>query len=401
MSGNGTPAERASPLRRWRWPVLWATAGIAAMLLARALVDMDPGRTLAVSRIGPTLSRPLSLLTGLVPVFVGEILIVGYLVWLAALAGRAVARARTGRTRWRCALEGGARRIVRDAGVVLFAFYLLWGLNYARPPLETELAWQPWAGAEAAELAVLAEQAVIATNEAYVTLHDSPDAGEPTALPRDTRELERAVDEGWRRAAEALSLPASVAARYGRSKRPWLSPALARLGIAGIYFPFTAEANVVRDLPASQVPHSMAHEKAHQRGFASEAEAGFLGFVAGVMAPHPLSRYGALLFAQRQLLSALAGTSPDEARRLADERLPGVRRDLRELAAYVARHSGPARAVGTAVNDRYLRANRVPGGVRNYGHATRLLIAWSRTNGGSLLPATATRPTATGPVTRP
>ena len=117
--------------------------------------------------------------------------------------------------------------------------------------------------------------------------------------------MEAAVDAGWTEAARTLGLPASVGARHGRVKRPLASPAVARLSIHGVYAPFTAEANVVRDLPPVRLPFSMAHEKAHQRGIAGEAEASFLGFVATALAPDALARYSAAVFAQEQLLSAL------------------------------------------------------------------------------------------------
>jgi hypothetical protein len=379
-------------LLRWRWPLIWALAGAGALLLSRWLGGATGSTRDAVAWLGPTLSRPLSLLTGLVPVFVGEVLLIAYGAWLVALAFRGLRRWWTGQLRMTRMLESGARRIVRDTGVIVFAFYVLWGLNYARPPLERQLGWEEWSGLETEELVALATAAVTATNEAYLSLHGDADAGLPTALPSDTGDLEAAIDEGWRQAALLLSLPDAVGGRYGPAKWPLLSPALAQLGIAGIYFPFTAEANVVRGIPASQVPASMAHEKAHQRGIASEAEAGFLGFVAAALAPDPLSRYGAALFAQGQLLSALAGASPDDARRLAGERLPGVRRDLQEMAEYNRRFRGPVRAVGIAMNDRYLRANRVPGGVRNYGQAARLMVTWARLNEGRLLPAPPDRP---------
>ena len=49
-----------------------------------------------------------------------------------------------------------------------------------------------------------------------------------------------------------------------------------------------------------------------------------------------------------------------ERRRLAAERLPGVVRDLRDLDEYRRRNESVAGTVQSAVNDRYLRANRVP-----------------------------------------
>jgi hypothetical protein len=71
---------------------------------------------------------------------------------------------------------------------------------------------------------------------------------------------------------------------------------------------------------------------------------------------------------------------------LVAQRLPGVQRDLEDLDAYLARNRTRASAVQNAVNDRYLRANRVPGGVRSYALSVRLLILHAQRNGGALLP---------------
>lgn len=371
--------------RSWRVPAIAAAAGLAAFLASRALMARPAlAEAIYASRLGPYLSRPVSLLTGVLPVALWEVLLAGYATWLVTHTARGVLAGTRRRRTWRDLAAGGLRRAVRDLGVVVFLFYFLWGFNYARPALEDRLGWQAWDGVATAELIELSEAAIAAGNAAYLDLHGVDDAGTATRV-EDWRSLERAMDEGWTATARLLDLPPVIGARYGRVKRPLVSEALARLGISGIYFPFTAEANVVADLPAIAVPATMGHEKAHQRGVASEAEASFLGYVAGVTAPDPLARYSAIMFAQRQILAALAPSAPDELRRIAGGRLPGVRRDLVDLAAYGNRYRGVSRTVGTAVNDRYLRANRVPGGVRNYGHATRLMITWARRT-GSLLP---------------
>lgn len=373
---------------RWRWPLIWAAVGIATFVASRLLMR-EPGAAEAwyAQGLGPVIARPLSRLTGLIPFSLGEVLLLAYALWLAILAGRGVSAATRRGTRWRDVTAAGVRRTVRDAGIVIFLFYVLWGFNYARPTLETRLGWPAWDDVGAAELSMLARASVEAANAAYLELHGTEDAGAPTRI-EDPAALEAAVDGGWRIAAERLDLPARIGARYGRVKRPLLSEGLARLGITGIYFPFTAEAHVVRALPGIGVPVTMGHEKAHQRGVSSEAEASFLGWLAAGNAADPVARYSAAVLAHRQLVAALAPVATAEARHIAGQRLPGVRRDLLDLAEYVNRYRGVARAVGTAVNDRYLRANRVPGGVRNYSHATRLLITWSRRT-GSVAPTAA------------
>jgi hypothetical protein len=351
-------------------------AGVAAYALSAALARFpalaEGGYALHVS---PLVARPLSLFSGLFPFALSEVLLGAYVLWtLAALTAgaRAVRARRRGPLH---ALGGGALRVGRDAGVFVVLLYALWGFNYARPPLEERLGWPEWQGARLEEVVRLAEASVTATNRAYLALHGRPDAGVPTTLLGGTASLEGPLDEGWARASARLGLPPSVSAPHGRVKQPFSSPFLARLGLSGVYSPFTAEANVVRGMPGVRVPFSMAHEKAHQRGVAIEAEASFLGFLVCSLSPDPLARYAAASFAQSQLVAALPQR---ERRRLAGERLPGVVRDFRDLEEYRRRNESVAGTVQSAVNDRYLRANRVPGGIQSYGRSAFLLILYAR-----------------------
>jgi hypothetical protein len=378
-----SPESPTRPALRWRGAVLWTSAGAAAFSASRALAGLPELAEQGYAQsVGPLIARPLSLLFGLVPFAVSELLAGVYLLWLLiafTLAARAVAMRRRPAL---ATLAAGALRVVRDAGALVFLLYVMWGFNYARPNLETRLGWPAWTGAEPQEVARLAEAAVGAANRAYLELHGSPDAGAPTALG-DVAALETALDQGWARTAEKLGLPPSVAAPHGRVKQPWISPVLARLGLGGVYSPFTAEANVVRGMPAVRFPVSVAHEKAHQRGTAVEAEASFLGFLVCSLSPDPLARYAAASFAQSQLMAALPAR---ERRRIAAQRIPGVVRDLRDLDEYRRRNASAAGAVQSAVNDRYLRANRVPGGIQSYGRSALLLILYARQHPEDLAP---------------
>jgi len=277
-------------------------------------------------------------------------------------------------------------RTARDAGVLILLFYVLWGFNYARPPLVERLGWPEWQPPEVSELEALATEAVNAANQAYWDIHHTKDAGEPTPMPADLGELDLALEEGWRRAAELLDLPAALGRRYGRTKRLLLTPIVARLGVGGFYFPWTGEANVLWDSPAVRRPQSMAHEKAHQRGTGPESEASFLGFVAAAHAPHPHARYSAYVFAQGQLLGMLARADRGKFRRVAMRRYPGVQRDLADDAVYWSQFRGVGTSLGRSINDRFLRTNRVRGGLTSYRRSVRLLLTFAKQNGGTLVP---------------
>ncbi|MCH7858041.1 MAG: DUF3810 domain-containing protein [Gemmatimonadetes bacterium] len=378
------PADRRLRVRR---DLGVLAAGLVAFVLFR-LLFMLPGvvETVYASGIGPLVVRPMSLVSGLVPISLVEVAIVSYAMWVLLAIGRGVLDVRNERRSIRNLTMAAGLRTARDAGVLILLFYVLWGFNYARPPLVERLGWPEWQPPEVGELEALATEAIDAANQAYWDIHHTKDAGEPTPMPADLGELDLALEEGWRRAAELLDLPAALGRRYGRTKRLLLTPIVARLGVGGFYFPWTGEANVLWDSPAVRRPQSMAHEKAHQRGTGPESEASFLGFVAAAHAPHPHARYAAYVFAQGQLLGMLARADRGKFRRVAMRRYPGVQRDLADDAVYWSQFRGVGTSLGRSINDRFLRTNRVRGGLTSYRRSVRLLLTFAKQNGGTLVP---------------
>ena len=378
------PADRRLRVRR---DLGVLAAGLAAFVLFRVLFLL-PGvvETVYASGIGPLVVRPMSLVSGLVPISLVEVAIVSYAMWVLLAIGRGVLDVRNERRSIRNLTMAAGLRTARDAGVLILLFYVLWGFNYARPPLVERLGWPEWQPPEVGELEALATEAIDAANQAYWDIHHTKDAGEPTPMPADLGELDLALEEGWRRAAELLDLPAALGRRYGRTKRLLLTPIVARLGVGGFYFPWTGEANVLWDSPAVRRPQSMAHEKAHQRGTGPESEASFLGFVAAAHAPHPHARYSAYVFAQGQLLGMLARADRGKFRRVAMRRYPGVQRDLADDAVYWSQFRGVGTSLGRSINDRFLRTNRVRGGLTSYRRSVRLLLTFAKQNGGTLVP---------------
>lgn len=378
------PADRRLRVRR---DLGVLAAGLVAFVLFR-LLFMLPGvvETVYASGIGPLVVRPMSLVSGLVPISLVEVAIVSYAMWVLLAIGRGVLDVRNERRSIRNLTMAAGLRTARDAGVLILLFYVLWGFNYARPPLVERLGWPEWQPPEVGELEALATEAIDAANQAYWDIHHTEDAGEPTPMPADLGELDLALEEGWRRAAELLDLPAALGRRYGRTKRLLLTPIVARLGVGGFYFPWTGEANVLWDSPAVRRPQSMAHEKAHQRGTGPESEASFLGFVAAAHAPHPHARYSAYVFAQGQLLGMLARADRGKFRRVAMRRYPGVQRDLADDAVYWSQFRGVGTSLGRSINDRFLRTNRVRGGLTSYRRSVRLLLTFAKQNGGTLVP---------------
>lgn len=394
--GDAPPGPE-HPLRvKRRLLLLLAGGGLFALsqLLARY-----PGVTESVwgTRIGPSVTWALSRVTGVFPFAVIELLFVVWLGWRTDCLMRAAGDLRRGTRRAWPAVAAFLLVLAQDAGVGVGIFYAAWGLSYARPPVETRLAWSE---AELPEglVAQLAEEEVRAANEAYRELHRSDDAGAPTARG-DAGTLDTALEIGWQHGAAALGLEGVVLRRYGRYKRLLISPLLHRAGLSGFYAPFTGEANVNRSVPGVALPQVIAHEKAHQRAIAPEDEANFLGWWAAVCAPDPRARYSAHVFAQRQLLRTLLRHDREAAEALLEMRLPGVQRDVDDLSAYWEIARGRAARFTRAVNDAYLKTNRVEEGVAAYGGSVELLLRFAQRRGGTLATPSA-RPGAPAPFRR-
>jgi len=359
-------------------------AGLAAFVVFQALARV-PRVTEAVygNVVGPLVVSLLSTITGLVPISLAEIVVVGFVLRQLWGATTGLSAVRNGDRFLSNALAGGALRLGADIGVVVLLFYTLWGFNYARPPLEER---QQWNGREAdvEELARLATEMVEAANFEYASFTFNDDLGEPSQVP-ERDELLGHLHAGWEKAGEVLGSPAAAILGFGNPKGLLVSSVLDYGQTSGFYFPWTGEANYNRNTPDMSLPHVIAHEMSHQRGYAREDEANFAGYLAAAGAPQPYPRYSAYVFAQRQLISALARYDRDRAVGIVALRQPGVQRDIDAANEYWAQFDGPTSRASRSMNNAYLRTNRIPDGVLSYGRSVELLVAYARSRGGWLV----------------
>jgi hypothetical protein len=147
------------------------------------------------------------------------------------------------------------------------------------------------------------------------------------------------------------------------------------MGLGGIYSPFTAEPNYNADMPDFQLPFTMAHEMAHQRGVARESEANFVAYLVCVSSRDPFVRYSGYRNGLG-VLNELYRVEPEKARELFKQLGPGYREDSRRAALFWAKASGPAAVLSRRVNHIYLRANRVRKGTADYAASTTLIIGY-------------------------
>jgi hypothetical protein len=311
-------------------------------------------------------------LTGRLPFSLAEWLVAGSILAAGWIVARFALRAVRERGYLRRSWLRATVSVLAAAGALYLAFLLGWGLNYAREPFAV-LAGLDASPARTAELRAACEQLVERANALR------------TGLPEDARGVMRLPDglpgalaraeRGYR---EAAAVYAVLSGRPARPKPLLASRLFSYLGITGIFFPFTGEANVNADVPEPDLPFAISHEMAHQRGFAREDEAGYVGYLSCRFHPDPDFRYSGVLAASIYASNALANADRAAHRQVAERRSAAVLRDLQALQDWSDRYRGRAARVSRSINNAYLRSQGQAEGVRSYGRMVDLLIAERR-----------------------
>ncbi len=146
-------------------------------------------------------------------------------------------------------------------------------------------------------------------------------------------------------------------------------------GILGYYNPFTAEAQYNPDLPHTSLPFTMAHEAAHQLGYAREQEASFIGFLNGKASANPALQYSSSYFVLKSLLNSQISTHPRFVEQVLELYSEGMKRDRRAELEFRQKYSGWLDVFFSFTNDLFLKSNQQEGAV-TYSYFVELLLQY-------------------------
>jgi hypothetical protein len=254
------------------------------------------------------------------------------------------------------------------AAVAWIAFLALWGWHYQMPTLEARLSLRP-ADVGAARGEAFARATVTQLNGWYAEAHASPwptRAALPAVLAPRLAAVLPQFGVAW--------MPALPAPRP--TILDWYFRAA---GIDGMTNPFGLEVLMNSRVLPLELPALAAHEYAHLAGFADEADASVVAWLA-CQGGSPGLRYSSALAVLPHLLTGLPrATQRDVIGGLAS----GPREDLRAIAARLSEQRPWVHAFAWQTYDRFLRANRVGEGIARYDAVARVLI-------GAADPATGT-----------
>ena len=148
-------------------------------------------------------------------------------------------------------------------------------------------------------------------------------------------------------------------------------------GILGYYNPFTAEAQYNKELPNTYIPFTMAHESAHQLGFAREQEANFIAYIIGKNSDDPALKYSTHYFTLRSLLNALYLSEETFVNHVLESYSESMKHDRNHELEFREKHAGKIDEVFGFTNDLFLKSNQQEGSV-TYSYFVELYIRYEK-----------------------
>ena len=252
-------------------------------------------------------------------------------------------------------------RLTQLLALLYSLFYLSWGFNYYRPGIETRIGWKSPKADEQVFRSIL-DSLIIHSNKSYAQIS-------ATEYPI----LDKLVEESYRRNSNRLGINYPNGTR--RPKKIVFSSYFAKSGVSGYFGPFFNEVHLNYYLFPADYPFLLAHEKAHQFGIASEAEANLAAFIICTTSDDMRLQYSAYMYLLLYFLKD-AEMMPDyhEFIKKIDKQ---VIANIRFRAKYYdGLQNTILENVQTAVNDAYLKSNHIKKGVKNYNQVVTLVISW-------------------------
>ena len=243
--------------------------------------------------------------------------------------------------------------------VVYLWFLAAWGLNYARPPLESQLAFDA-SRVTTDAVRALAEHAVTRANQTYAAGHAAGFPSLTDAPPRLITALHQVEREFGRPRPTVIATP----------KRSLFSPFYRATGVSGQLGPFFLETLVNPDLTGPERPAVLAHEWAHLSGYALESDASFIGLLAGLRAG-PAAEYSVWL----DLVSEATSQLQPVTQRVVFQKLDaGPRADQNAIRERLKTLVRPVERAAWSTYDQMLKSQGVAEGVQSYSRVIELLI---------------------------
>ncbi|MCH5599314.1 DUF3810 domain-containing protein [Niabella ginsengisoli] len=268
------------------------------------------------------------------------------------------------------------RKGVFVALVLYVVFYGLWGLNYSRLGI-------------ASQLGLKAKEYTTRDIDTLVGLLHSRLNNNAVLLTNSMRDSFKTKRDVFFNASLLYKIAATkypFLAYKAYSVKPSLFSYFGNyMGFQGYYNPFTGEGQVNTTIPKSVEPFVAAHEIAHQLGYAKESEANFVGFLACRLHPSINFKYSVYFDMYHYAIRELASVDTVKAKQYDSTLHKQVKKDMDEYIAFYKKYRNPIEPYIYKFYGYFLKANNQPKGRASYNEVVSWLIAYYKKYGHSVI----------------
>ncbi len=351
----------------WKW--------VACLLLVAVVIKITSFHNAWVEKyysrsFYPFVSVVLRTVTSRVPFSLGDALYAVAAVYFLIVTGRfvkTVVQKKMTKAKMKVALA----KTICGILAIYIVFNLLWGLNYNRLGIAYQLGIEP-KPIITGELKSLTVDLVKAVNNAR---------NAPGMYTFQLKDYPLIVDDAAKAYEEVQLRYPFLAYDVPNVKAMLFNRINDRLGIVGYYNPFTAEAQVNSLTPRYVLPYILLHEIAHSVGYADEAEANFVAYLAAKASDEYAFRYSAY-FVLFNYANRLLYEADSVAAKVNDAALDSLVK--LDETAYIHFAGNPATArdsYSAALYGDYLSLNHQPNGMATYEQVIGWIIAYQKTYG--------------------
>jgi len=347
--------------RDWSWAIL----GVFALLIRFVAAQYPEATDDIYSRMFfPAIRNIIDMTLGRLP-FPSVYL---FIASVALVFGVYINRLRK-RKGWRYKIFYSFRALANGLGALIFFFLVFWGFNYQRTSIVQQLGLVPKAlNLEQVKNEINITQRLVQQYRRALT-SDTAAIQETILYPQ----LEIMVRRNIADNLDMLGLNFT-----GRPRTKLFPPPgfMRKMGILGIYFPFTGESYIDPTLHALEKPFTVAHEMAHSYGVTDEGEANFIAWVICTNSDDPLLRYSGQLKLLAYQIRDYYKMDPEEYKKWIKTLDSGVRNDLISIQKAGEEIKPYSIELSRRTNDIFLKSQGVKAGIMSYQQLPKLAFAW-------------------------
>lgn len=316
--------------------------------------------------IYPVIARVQRFLFGWIPFSIGDIFY-AFLVLVIIIKTFQLIKIVVKRRLTRQYFIAGLQQIIFFFLFVYVFFNLLWGLNYNRKGIASQL------GLEVKQYTLADLDTLTNVIQSRVNQY----AAFVTEAQRDSFNKKKILFASAIEAYKHVAMQYPFLTYTPHSIKPSLYSYLGNyLGFQGYYDPFSGEGQVNTTIPRYLEPFVTTHEMAHQLGYGKENEANFVGFLACRSYPSNVFRYSLYFDMYNYAVGEVYRRDTVLAKNFQEKLHPQVLKDIKEFRDFYRKYKNPIEPIIMWGYGNFLKANNQPAGKRSYNEVVAWLIAY-------------------------